>query len=65
MQTRTLLTPTAVETKIRLFTGDDPQRVARDLEEWLAAASPSLLHVAQSQCERNGKLLFVLSIFYN
>ena len=55
---------TTEKLKVKMFESHDAQLVQQDVNEWLHQNKVSVQHVGQSQCERNGKFLFIISIFY-
>lgn len=57
-------TKTKTATKLKLFVSHSLEEVENDLNEWLAQEGINISHVAQSQSERGGKFVFVISVFY-
>ena len=62
MQTLTKLLP-ALE--VKSFVNDHPEKVEQSINEWLHKNNVVVQHVGQSQSERNGKFVFVISLFYS
>jgi hypothetical protein len=51
--------------KMKSFIETDSSAIEEKVNEWLNQNNVSINHIGQSQCERNGRLLFVLNIFYS
>ena len=47
-----------------MFVADNLPAAEQEVNEWLQGISAAVRHVSQSQCERNGRFLFVISIYY-
>lgn len=48
-----------------MFVADNLPAAEQEVNEWLQSVSAAVRHVSQSQCERNGRFVFVISIFYS
>ena len=56
---------TATATKVKLFILSHPEAAEEKLQEWLQTHQDiEIDHITQSQSERNGRFLFIVSIFY-
>ena len=56
---------TAATTKVKLFILSNPESAEDKLQEWLQTKHDiEIDHIVQSQSERNGRFLFIVSIFY-
>ena len=56
---------TAAATKVKLFILSSPEAAEEKLQEWFQAHQDiEIDHIGQSQSERNGRFLFIISIFY-
>lgn len=56
----------AATTKVKLFILSNPEAAEEKLQEWLKTKSDiEIDHIVQSQSERNGRFLFIVSIFYH
>jgi serine protease inhibitor len=52
-------------TKVKMFILSNPENAEEKLQEWLQTKHDiSIDHIVQSQSERNGRFLFIVSIFY-
>lgn len=50
--------------QVKMFVVDNLPTAEQEVNEWLQSVSAAVRHVSQSQCERNGRFLFVISIYY-
>jgi hypothetical protein len=50
--------------EIKMFVFDDPQKAEGKVNEWLQQHPVSVSHITQSQSEKNGRFVLILSIFY-
>jgi hypothetical protein len=50
--------------EVKMFVGADAPTVEENINEWLQENKVAVQHLGQSQCERNGKFVFVISLFY-
>ncbi|WP_165917377.1 hypothetical protein [Flaviaesturariibacter aridisoli] len=49
---------------MRQFVSNDPAGAARELEQWLESFEGQVCQLAQSQGERQGRFLFVITVLY-
>jgi len=61
MQTTTEAMPVM---ELKTFVSDRPETAEKNLNQWLEVNRVEVTHIGQSQSERNGNFVFVLSIFY-
>jgi hypothetical protein len=66
MYLKELLPQTETETtmKVKMFVRHSLEDVESRVNEWMEQNNVRISHVAQSQCEKQGKFVFVLSVFY-
>ena len=57
-------TPLKSQKQLKLFVFTEMSGVEEKVNEWLSENDVFLLHMNQSQCEKGGKFLFVLSLVY-
>ena len=50
--------------EMKLFIAEHPQLAEAEVNNWLQQSSVEVHHVAQSQSERNGRFVFVVTIYY-
>jgi hypothetical protein len=50
--------------KVKLFIHHTLEGVEEQVNQWLSHREVSICHITQSQSEKAGKFVFVLSIFY-
>lgn len=50
--------------EVKLFVAENPQLAESQVNEWLQHHAARVHHVAQSQSEKNGRFVFVISIYY-
>jgi hypothetical protein len=50
--------------KMKIFSGADFTQTEEEINEWLSKNPARIEQICQSQCERNGKLLFLVSVFF-
>jgi hypothetical protein len=50
--------------EVKMFIDSNPESAERKLNEWLSAEQIKISHITQSQSERNGNFVFVISVFY-
>lgn len=65
LSTSKLDMPNAAAMKVKMFTGNDLVNTEKNLNDWLHNNPVRVLHIGQSQCERNGSLLIAISVFYS
>jgi hypothetical protein len=58
------LTKVLTTLEVKSFVSDHPETVEKNINEWLQLNSVMVQHVGQSQSERNGRFVFVITIFY-
>ena len=51
-------------TQVKMFIFQTPETAEESLQSWLSQNNVEIDHIVQSQSERNGKFLFIVSIFY-
>ena len=50
--------------EVKLFIAENPQAAEEQVNGWLQRSTPKVHHVGQSQSERNGRFVFVITIYY-
>ena len=55
---------TSSSIKMKIFSGSDFNQTETEVNLWLSQTAMRIEHICQSQCERNGKLLLLVSVFY-
>ncbi|MBD0284811.1 MAG: hypothetical protein ICV79_05220 [Flavisolibacter sp.] len=50
--------------KMKMFIDKDPLIVEAGVNEWLQQHDVHIKHITQSQSEKNGKFVFVVSLYY-
>lgn len=50
--------------EVKLFVAEHLQQAEMQVNQWLQSHPVNVHHVGQSQSERNGKFVFVISIYY-
>ena len=50
--------------EVKMFIHHSLDTVEKNINEWLAERSVSICHITQSQSERQGRFVFVISLFY-
>ena len=50
--------------EVKMFVQNSLDKVEENVNEWLSQHQVSIQHITQSQCERQGKFVFVMSVFY-
>lgn len=50
--------------EVKMFVCNNPHHAEREVNEWLFQQNVRVCYVTQSQSERGGKFLFVISVFY-
>jgi hypothetical protein len=51
-------------TKVKIFVRHSLDDVENDVNDWIGQRDIRITHVTQSQCEKQGKFVFVISVFY-
>jgi hypothetical protein len=57
-------TASAPALRMKIFLSNDPKNTEQEVNAWLDRHSFYVHHIVQSQCERNGKLMLLVSVFY-
>ena len=50
--------------EVKMFVHNSFNVAEKTINEWLAEQNIKVYHVTQSQCERQGRFVFVISVFY-
>jgi hypothetical protein len=50
--------------EVKLFIAENPQLAESEINTWLKSSTARVHHIGQSQSEKNGKFVFVISIYY-
>ncbi len=50
--------------EVKLFIAENPATAEEQVNDWLQSNPAKIHHVAQSQSEKNGRFVFVMSIYY-
>ena len=50
--------------QVKLFIAENPYSAELQVNEWLQSNAASIHHIGQSQSEKNGRFVFVISIYY-
>ncbi|HEU4470876.1 MAG TPA: hypothetical protein VFR58_07335 [Flavisolibacter sp.] len=50
--------------KVKMFIHKDPREAENAIQQWLADTAPVIRHIAQSQSEKGGSFIFVLTVFF-
>lgn len=50
--------------EVKMFVADRPEIAEASINDWLKESGAKVLYIGQSQSERNGKFVFVISVFY-
>ena len=58
------LTNKKTRMRVKLFVRHSLDDVETAVNEWMEEQNVRISHVAQSQCEKQGKFVFVMSVFY-
>ena len=51
--------------RMKIFSGEEIKSVEHEIYEWLSIHSMRVEQICQSQCERNGRLLLLVSVFFS
>lgn len=51
--------------KVKMFIHKDPEAIEAMVNNWLHENNVEVQHIGQSQSEKNGNFVFVLSLFYS
>jgi hypothetical protein len=58
------LYPAGSAIKMKIFSGADFIQTEVKINEWLSKNHVRIEQICQSQCERNGRLLLLVSVFF-
>lgn len=50
--------------EVKMFIHSGPDLAEKDVNEWLSQNPVRVCHVTQSQCERQGRFVLIISVFY-
>lgn len=50
--------------EVKMFVCSRPEEAEIQINDWLRSRSVQLHHITQSQSEKGGKLLFVVSVYF-
>ena len=50
--------------RVKMFVHTDPRAAEAELAAWLEEETPAIEHVTQSQSEKAGRFVFVITVFY-
>jgi hypothetical protein len=59
---QSLFSSSAVE--VKMFVYNNPGEAEKVLSQWLKENDVTIHHIAQSQSEKNGSFVFVITLFY-
>jgi hypothetical protein len=59
---QSLFNSSAVE--VKMFVYNNPGEAEKALSQWLKENDVTIHHIAQSQSEKNGSFVFVITLFY-
>lgn len=51
--------------EVKLFIAEKPEAAESEINSWLQHNNARVHHVCQSQSEKNGRFVFVISIYYS
>jgi aspartokinase len=51
--------------QVKIFVHKDPMEAEEAITHWLTNNPVKILHIGQSQSEKGGKFLFIISLFYS
>jgi len=49
---------------MKMFVHNSPEGVEEEVNHWISANGVDICHVVQSQSEKQGRFVFVISLFY-
>ena len=52
------------KTTAKMFMHSDPETAIKQVNEWLSCTDVNIQHICQSQSEKGGRFIFVISVFY-
>lgn len=50
--------------ELKMFVNNNPKDVEIEVSQWLKENDVTIHHIAQSQSEKNGSFVFVITLFY-
>jgi hypothetical protein len=50
--------------QVKMFIHHTLDLIEKEINQWLTEQNIAVCHITQSQCERQGRFLFVISVFY-
>ena len=50
--------------QVKMFVHSNPKDAEKAIEQWLKENDVTIHHIAQSQSEKNGSFVFVITLFY-
>lgn len=56
--------PESSVVQVKMFIANNPRDAEKSVDEWLKENDVMIYQIAQSQSEKNGSFVFVLTIFY-
>jgi hypothetical protein len=59
-----LLNETMSVMEVKTFISDRPELAEIEINEWLQQNKVHIHHIGQSQSERNGRFVFVITLFF-
>jgi len=51
--------------KMKLFLVNNPEQAEDQVNQWLEENKVTVSHITQSQCERQGRFVLIVSLFYS
>jgi hypothetical protein len=51
-------------TQVKMFVHNNPNDAEKTISQWLQQNEVTIHHIAQSQSERGGSFVFVITVFY-
>jgi hypothetical protein len=52
------------DVRVKMFIHNHPKDAETDISQWLKENDVMIHHIAQSQSEKNGSFIFVVTVFY-
>lgn len=56
--------PDSSATEVKMFVHNNPKDAEKTVSQWLKENDVTIHHIAQSQSEKNGAFVFIVTIFY-
>ena len=50
--------------EVKMFVSGNPDEVQQQINDWLSDNEVEVKHIGQSQSEKNGRFLFIVSLFF-